>query len=90
LFTALETLSKLDAEIGIFINDSDHSAQYEAKEYDAVLPLLSSRSVILSDNAHSTPVLADFALADNLKFLFWREQPANHWYRGAGIGFADK
>ena len=39
-------------KIGVFVNDSDHSASYELEEYKTVLPLLHPDSVILGDNAH--------------------------------------
>lgn len=84
---SLESLAKLQGPLDLFINDSDHSAAYEAKEYEAVRSLLSERAVILSDNAHATTALSDFTVAHGWKFLFWREQPADHWYQGAGIGF---
>jgi hypothetical protein len=29
-----------------------------------------------------------FALETNRQFLFFREEPAGHWYGGAGIGVA--
>lgn len=84
---SLQSLAKLQAPLDLFINDSDHSAAYEAREYEAVRHLLSERAVILSDNAHVTSALSDFTLAHGFKFLFWREQPIEHWYQGAGIGF---
>jgi len=36
--TSLKTLSE---PIDLFINDSDHSAEYEAREYQVIEPLLS-------------------------------------------------
>jgi len=85
---SLETLGKLAEPIGIFINDSDHAAGYETREYDAVRDKLAAGAVVLSDNAVSTPALAEFAEATGRRFLFWRETPAEHWYGGGGIGFA--
>ena len=85
---SLETLAVLKDPIGVFINDCDHSADYEAREYAAVLLHLAPKALILSDNSHSTPALVDFAAAHGKRFLFWRESPIEHWYPGAGIGFA--
>ncbi len=85
---SLTSLAALKGEVGVFINDSDHNPDYEAQEYAAITPRLAKGAVILSDNAHATGVLADFAAARGQRFLFWREQPAGHWYPGAGIGFA--
>ena len=85
---SLASLAGLDQPVDIFINDSDHDPAYEAREYQAIAHLLHKRSVILSDNAHSTDALARFAEENGRKFIFFREQPQNHWYPGAGIGIA--
>jgi Methyltransferase domain len=83
---SLESLSSLTDVIDIFINDSDHSGAYEAKEYQAVHPKLNYGSIILGDNAHATSSLFDYALRENKKFLFFSEKPEGHFYPGAGIG----
>jgi predicted O-methyltransferase YrrM len=85
---SLETLKTIKDEVDLFINDSDHSAEYEAQEFKCIEPLLSETAIVLSDNSHSTTKLAEFAEQTDRKFLFWREQPSDHWYPGAGIGFA--
>jgi len=85
---SLESLRRLDARVDLFINDSDHSADYEAREYETILPKLSERAVILADNAHVTDALYRFAQRTGRRFLFFREEPLRHWYSGAGIGFA--
>jgi hypothetical protein len=85
---SLESLGKLTEPIDLFINDSDHSAEYEACEYDAVEHLLSERAVVLADNAQATDELLKFARRTGRQFLFFREQPEGHWYPGAGIGAA--
>jgi predicted O-methyltransferase YrrM len=83
---SIESLRKLDKEIDLFINDSDHSAEYEANEYQIIQSKLSNHAMILSDNAHDTDALLNFAQKAGRKFLFYKEQPARHWYSGAGIG----
>ena len=85
---SIESLKKLGERIDVFINDSDHSAEYEAREYDTVEGMLSDRAVVLGDNSHVTDKLMRFAERTNRQFLFFKEQPANHWYPGAGIGMA--
>jgi predicted O-methyltransferase YrrM len=85
---SLESLGKLDEPIDLFINDSDHSADYEAREYDLVAPKLSSRAIILGDNAHVTDKLARFSRNTGRSFLMFQETPKNHWYPGAGIGIS--
>jgi hypothetical protein len=85
---SIESLGMLTDQIDIFINDSDHSAEYEAREYAAVEDKLSDDAIIIGDNAHVTDCLIRFALETNRRFLFFREEPAGHWYGGAGIGVA--
>lgn len=75
-------------EIDIFINDSDHSAEYERREYDIVAPKLGSNGLILGDNSHCTDVLAKFSAERGRQFIFFHEQPKDHWYPGAGIGIS--
>jgi len=79
---SLQTLSNID----VFINDSDHSADYELAEYEMIKDRISPGAVILGDNAHATSKLAEFSLRNNRRFIFLAEEPANHWYRGGGIG----
>lgn len=85
---SLASLSQLETEIDLFINDSDHAAEYELAEYVTVNPRLNPNAVILGDNAHNTDCLLKFALATGRRFLFFHEVPDRHWYPGAGIGFA--
>jgi predicted O-methyltransferase YrrM len=85
---SIESLKALDAQIDLFINDSDHSADYEALEYETIAHKLTAHAVLLSDNAHCSGRLLDFSLDRNRSFLFYQEKPVNHWYPGAGIGFS--
>ena len=85
---SIESLKRLDSAIDLFINDSDHSADYEYKEYQTVLKNLIPSSIILADNAHATDALARFATEQHRKFLFFKEAPKDHWYPGAGIGIS--
>jgi hypothetical protein len=87
---SIESLRKLTEPIDIFINDSDHSADYESAEYQTIAPLLHAGSVIIGDNSHVTDRLARFAADTGRRFLFFAEVPRDHWYPGAGIGFAFK
>lgn len=85
---SISSLRNLQTEIDLFINDSDHSAAYEGAEYETIRGKLSTRALILGDNAHSTDQLLNFALATQRQFLFFHEQPQEHWYPGGGIGIA--
>ncbi|HAS42443.1 MAG TPA: class I SAM-dependent methyltransferase [Microscillaceae bacterium] len=85
---SIESLSKMEEKIDLFINDSDHSATYEYDEYQTIKKLLNDDTIILGDNAHLTDKLFLFAREENLDFVFFKEEPHNHWYPGAGIGIA--
>jgi hypothetical protein len=87
---SIESLTALDVAVDLFINDSDHSADYEAREYLVIAPKLSEGAVVIGDNAHVTDALLRFSQESDRRFLFFREEPADHWYPGAGIGFSFK
>lgn len=74
--------------IDLFINDSDHSAQYERREYEAIIPKLEPGGLILGDNCHTNDVLANFSAEQGRHFIFFREDPKDHWYPGTGIGIS--
>jgi predicted O-methyltransferase YrrM len=83
-----ESLRKIEGPIGVFINDSDHSAAYERGEYEIVSSKLAPDAIVLGDNAHTNPELFEFAERTGRHFLFFQEAPKDHWYPGAGIGAA--
>ena len=85
---SIESLSNLNKSIDIFINDSDHSADYEYQEYQTITPLLNQNSIILGDNSHKFDPLSRYSIENNRKFLFFKEKPLNHWYPGGGIGIS--
>ena len=85
---SIETLNKLINDIDLFINDSDHSAEYEYREYLAIKNKLSKRAIILGDNSHSTDKLVNFSIENNRSYILFKEEPLNHWYPGAGIGIS--
>ena len=85
---SIDSLSKLDCQIDLFINDSDHSKDYELREYDLVRNKLGNGAVIIGDNSHGSPSLYDFSQAAGRKFLFFQEKPINHWYPGGGMGIS--
>lgn len=89
---SIESLRSVSQPIDLFINDSNHSADYELAEYRTVAAKLTQRAIILGDNSHSSNSLCLFARESGRKFLFFADQPLKHWYPGAGIGicFADK
>lgn len=90
LENSITSLSRLKDEEGVdfFVHDSDHRYDYELGEYQAVARHLLSQAVVLSDNAHATEALKDFAKAEGWRFAFWHEQTKGHFYPGGGIGIA--
>jgi len=82
---SLLTISKIK-QIDLFIHDSDHGAKHESRELDLLPSRLTPDAIVISDNSHSTTELAIWSLRNNRKFMFFAENPLNHWYRGAGIG----
>lgn len=85
---SLKSLNAFAERIDMFINDSDHSADYEYREYQAVREKLSPNAVILGDNAHVTDKLCNFSEETGRQFAFFKEEPADHWYAGAGLGIS--
>ena len=85
---SITSLELLDEKIDLFINDSDHSADYEKREYETISKKLSSTAIILGDNCIATDKLLDLALETQRHFIFFNEMLEKHWYPGDGIGIA--
>ena len=85
---SIQPLRKMEGPIDLFVNDSDHSGTYELEEYRVIREKLAPDGVILGDNAHVTDSLLRFSGEEGRDFLFFREQPKDHWYPGAGIGIS--
>lgn len=85
---SIASLETIDGPIDLFVNDSDHSAEYEGREYRTVESKLAPDALIIGDNAHVTDELMRFAETTGRRFLFVKEAPAGTWYPGDGIGFA--
>ena len=85
--SSVDELAKL-SDVDMFLHDSLHTYEYEASELAAVEPNLRADAIVLSDNAHDSAALSDWAERTGRRYLFFREQPANHWWPGDGIGVA--
>jgi hypothetical protein len=85
---SIQSLAQFSEKIDLFINDSDHSADYEYREYLAIKDKIAENGVLLGDNSHTTDKLAIFSYETKRNFLFFREEPSGHWYPGAGIGIS--
>ena len=82
---SIRELAALDTA-DVLLHDSLHTYEHETTEYETVQ--LHSNAVVLSDNAHVTAALPDWAERTGHRFLFFAERPARHWYPGSGIGAA--
>ena len=86
---SIQALSQID-QVDMFIHDSDHSSEHEAREFEAITPRLTVSGIVLSDNSHATNELSRWSLNNSRKFFYFAEEPLNHWYPGAGIGVSVK
>ncbi len=86
--TSLSYLENLSQTVDLFIHDSDHSPDYEMKEYELVRDKLSPDGVLVSDNAELTTCLFDFAQKNSMAFWYWQEEVVDHVATGGGIGLA--
>jgi len=86
---SLQVISRID-RIDLFIHDSDHSAEHESREFKLLQSRLSADGIVLSDNSHVTTELAKYSQEHGRRFVYFSEQPLNHWYPGAGIGVSMK
>jgi hypothetical protein len=74
--------------VDMFLHDSLHTYDYESQELAAVEPNLRDGAIILSDNAHESSALSDWAERAGRHYLFFKELPLDHWWPGDGIGVA--
>ena len=86
---SIQALSQID-QVDMFIHDSDHSSEHEAREFRVIAPRLTDSGIVLSDNSHVTNELSKWSLDNGRKFFYFAEEPLNHWYPGAGIGISVK
>jgi hypothetical protein len=85
--SSLDVLEKL-TDVDVFLHDSLHTYEYETRELTTVEPNLRANAIILSDNAHESSALSDWAERSGRRYLFFKEQPRDHWWPGDGIGAA--
>jgi len=86
--SSIEHLARMSEPVDLFIHDSLHTWEYETAEFEAVHRLMTPRGLVVSDNAHATDALPAWAETTGRRFSYFGEQPAEHWYPGAGIGTA--
>ena len=82
----ISILENFPDQIDLFIHDTIPAL--EKAVLSAVNFKLSKHAFLLSNWSHATNDLMEFAKSQNKSFLFFCEQPDNHWYPGGGIGAA--
>jgi predicted O-methyltransferase YrrM len=85
--SSVEELAHMQ-DVNIFLHDSLHTYDYESKELAAVESNLRPDAIVLSDNAHDSAALSDWAERTGRHYLFFKENPRDHWWPGDGIGAA--
>jgi len=85
---SVEMLRSVKENVDIFIHDSDHRPEYELREFLVIEKKLVSNAIVLGDNANEADKLLEFARRIGKTFLYFQDQPKNHWWRGDGIGAA--
>ncbi|HXG48128.1 MAG TPA: class I SAM-dependent methyltransferase [Methylomirabilota bacterium] len=83
---SVETLKQFPEPVDLFLHDSDHRPEYEWAEFLAIEPRLHAGSLVLSDNSQQSPKLREFARRLGRSFLYFQDQPRDHWWPGDGIG----
>jgi hypothetical protein len=58
------------------------------QEYEVIKEKLTKNAIIIGDNAHVTDCLLRFSLKEKREFVFFKEEPEEHWYPGAGMGIS--
>jgi hypothetical protein len=72
---SLQSLSDLSSPIDLFIDDSDHSSEYEANECETIANKLSDNAVVLGDKSHSTDKLLQFPINLARNFFSSKRNP---------------
>lgn len=85
---SVELLKKFPEPVDIFLHDSDHRPEYEWAEFMAIEPRLHPTSIVMSDNSQQTDKMFEFAERIGKSFLYFQDQPRDHWWPGDGIGAA--
>jgi predicted O-methyltransferase YrrM len=85
---SVESLKAFPEAVDLFIHDSDHRPEYEWAEFLAIEPRLHPGTIVMSDNSQLTSKMREFAHRIGKTFLYFQDQPKDHWWPGDGIGAA--
>lgn len=83
---AIESLKSLDSKVDFYFSDGFRSYQYEQNEFSALRDKLNENAVVITNKATFSKALFELSQQLDKNYSFFKEQPAGHWYEGAGIG----
>ena len=83
---SIESLTRFDRQIDMFVSDSCHDPDYEAREYGVVSNKLEDTFVVISDQG--TTKLMEAAEAHGWRFLALRERSTRTIHEGTDFGIA--
>src|SRR5664280_701926 len=75
LADSISLLQNLREPVDLFIHDSLHTDDHETREFKAVAPVLTTRALVLSDNAHVTAALPRWSEEHHRHYLHFQEVP---------------
>ena len=88
---SIETLERFESQIDVFVNDSDHSAEYERREYEVVwLTKCRLTELLLVTMSDITTKLWEFCRKEGWSFSYIAEEPRDFWFEGGGVGVAQR
>ena len=85
--SSIESLKEI-RNIDFFIQDSNHSVDYEIQELNLIKDKLNKKSIVISDNAHESNALFNWSKSLGRRYMFVPEKSKNHWHSGDGIGIS--
>jgi predicted O-methyltransferase YrrM len=84
---AIQSLKSLDTKIDFYFSDGFRSYQYEQSEFSALKDKLNENAVVITNKAKFSKALFEFSRDLSKNYSFFKEEPLDHWYEGAGLGF---
>jgi hypothetical protein len=81
----LEALKEIE-QVDLYLHSRRCSHEQEAREYETLQSRLAEDAIVLSRTANENDALYSFAIGHERSFLYFAEEPHEHWYRGGGLG----
>jgi hypothetical protein len=81
----LEALKEIE-QVDLYLHSRRCSHEQEVREYETLQSRLAEDAIVLSSTANENDALYSFAIGHERSFLYFAEEPHEHWYRGGGLG----